>query len=318
MNTASKSSLFFYQDEKLLTVKQGDQHRAIFRHAQSPLAELSIDASHTTCLLITDDKGSVLSVLAADEEETHTYSAYGHNPQVPSLRTLLGFNGEETISVPGRYALGNGYRSFSPAQMRFLSPDNVSPFGEGGLNAYCYCACDPINNTDPSGHLSPTSWRSPTTRQWRPIRQRELEGPRLGATEIASHHRRRRATEILANSIRQDEFREDQRSLAPGRGNLHMPSHPSLANPNPERQSAVATPGSTHGRSAAQPDRAEMLRTSHPDQNTHAFGRPAPASPVSSTSSEDSWDEWRPNPVLVERQRNQAISIAIRVIRRGT
>jgi hypothetical protein len=35
--------------------------------------------------------------------------------------------------------------------MRFLSPDQLSPFGWGGLNAYAYCAGDPVNHSDPSG-----------------------------------------------------------------------------------------------------------------------------------------------------------------------
>jgi len=34
--------------------------------------------------------------------------------------------------------------------MRFLSPDTLSPFDEGGLNAYCYCLGDPVNHHDPS------------------------------------------------------------------------------------------------------------------------------------------------------------------------
>ncbi len=38
------------------------------------------------------------------------------------------------------------------AQVRFLSPDNLSPFGEGGPNAYAYCTGYPINFRDPSGH----------------------------------------------------------------------------------------------------------------------------------------------------------------------
>jgi len=35
--------------------------------------------------------------------------------------------------------------------MRFLSADNLSPFGQGGLNSYAYCAGNPINYIDPSG-----------------------------------------------------------------------------------------------------------------------------------------------------------------------
>lgn len=62
MSKASKSSLFFYQGDKLITVKQGDQHRAIFRNAEQPLAELSADDTHSGGLLATDEKSSVLIV----------------------------------------------------------------------------------------------------------------------------------------------------------------------------------------------------------------------------------------------------------------
>lgn len=36
--------------------------------------------------------------------------------------------------------------------MRFHSPDILSPFGAGGIHAYAYCAGDPINHVDPTGH----------------------------------------------------------------------------------------------------------------------------------------------------------------------
>lgn len=37
--------------------------------------------------------------------------------------------------------------------MRFSAPD-WSPFGEGGINPYAYCAGDPINSSDLFGHMS--------------------------------------------------------------------------------------------------------------------------------------------------------------------
>ncbi|AVD81161.1 hypothetical protein C4Q28_02790 [Pseudomonas sp. SWI6] len=36
--------------------------------------------------------------------------------------------------------------------MRFHKPDNLSPFGQGGYNAYAYCNCNPINFRDDTGH----------------------------------------------------------------------------------------------------------------------------------------------------------------------
>uniref|UniRef100_UPI00214AE743 RHS repeat-associated core domain-containing protein n=1 Tax=Pseudomonas sp. UMAB-08 TaxID=1365375 RepID=UPI00214AE743 len=63
-------------------------------------------------------------------------------------------NGEPPDPVTGHYLLGNGYRAFNPALMRFNSPDSVSPFGEGGLNGYAYCGGDPVNRADPTGHFA--------------------------------------------------------------------------------------------------------------------------------------------------------------------
>ncbi|AZE50361.1 hypothetical protein C4K04_4706 [Pseudomonas chlororaphis] len=68
--------------------------------------------------------------------------------------SVLGFNGQLLNAVSGTYLLGNGYRAYSPAMRAFYSPDSLSPFGAGGVSRYQYCNLDPINYTDPSGHLA--------------------------------------------------------------------------------------------------------------------------------------------------------------------
>ncbi|MFA0920552.1 RHS repeat-associated core domain-containing protein [Pseudomonas tremae] len=50
--------------------------------------------------------------------------------------------------------LGNGYRAYNPVLMRFHSQDSLSPFGEGGLNAYAYGEGDSVNRVDPTGHIN--------------------------------------------------------------------------------------------------------------------------------------------------------------------
>nr|WP_225935886.1 RHS repeat-associated core domain-containing protein [Pseudomonas fakonensis] len=106
-------------------------------------------------LLATDSKGSVIHVQGeGGARESHAYSAYGHNPALPSPHTVLGFNAECMHLPLPSYLLGAGLRAFSPSLLRFSSPDSWSPFGTGGLNAYAYCLSDPINRIDPSGHSS--------------------------------------------------------------------------------------------------------------------------------------------------------------------
>jgi len=132
-------------------------------NASANKATRLIKTGHT-CLGVSDDKGLTLtagdkndSLLWSEdagtsgEGELHVWSPYGSGK--PSDR-LPGFNGERVDTVSGTYHLGNGYRAYNPVLMRFNCPDSLSPFGAGGINPYAYCAGDPINHTDPSGHLS--------------------------------------------------------------------------------------------------------------------------------------------------------------------
>ena len=65
----------------------------------------------------------------------------------------LGYTGAFEDAVTGGYPLGHGYRHYLPALMRFNAPGDWSPFGAGGINPYAYCAGDPVNHVDPSGHF---------------------------------------------------------------------------------------------------------------------------------------------------------------------
>ena len=67
--------------------------------------------------------------------------------------SALGFNGKYLDDTLDNYHLGNGYRAYNPTIMQFTAPDDMSPFGKGGVNPYVYVSCDPINNTDPTGHF---------------------------------------------------------------------------------------------------------------------------------------------------------------------
>ena len=79
-----------------------------------------------------------------------SYSASG----IGSCNSRYGFNGELKDKASGGYLLGNGTRLYLPGLGGFTSSDSLSPFSGGGLNPYRYCNADPINLSDPSGHMS--------------------------------------------------------------------------------------------------------------------------------------------------------------------
>ncbi len=142
----------FYNNNQLSTQIQGMLKDSIFQMDNFLLAQQRQHRPADTALLATDTPGSVLNALSAQSNKGAAYSSYGHRVAEIEGATLLGFNGECADLVTGHYLLGNGYRAYNPVLMRFNSPDSFSPFGEGGVNAYGYCAGDPINRSDEDGH----------------------------------------------------------------------------------------------------------------------------------------------------------------------
>lgn len=145
----------FYQKNRLATEIQGTVRRTVFQHEDLLLAQQRrTDDRLDTTLLATDQQRSVLQLVDKTGTEPMAYSVYGHHPAESGLTSLLGFNGERRDPATGHYLLGNGYRAYNPVLMRFNSPDSLSPFDEGGLNAYGYVGGDPVGFVDPSGHIT--------------------------------------------------------------------------------------------------------------------------------------------------------------------
>ncbi|MEE4883134.1 RHS repeat-associated core domain-containing protein [Pseudomonas alliivorans] len=140
----------FYQADKPITETQGIDQRSFLRHDHQLLACRATEGhSSSVSLTASDHQQSIMSVVAPRQIEAIAYTPYGHS--IP-LAHLPGFNGQPCDPITGHYLLGNGYRAFNPVLMRFNSPDSLSPFGRGGLNVYAYCAGDPVNRSDASGH----------------------------------------------------------------------------------------------------------------------------------------------------------------------
>lgn len=90
------------------------------------------------------------SVIAGRGMPVRAYTPYGAHRV--DQGAFLAFAGERLDPHPGLYLLGNGARGYSPQLMRMITPDAFSPFDAGGRNAYAYCAGDPVNHVDRTGH----------------------------------------------------------------------------------------------------------------------------------------------------------------------
>lgn len=145
----------FYLKNRWVTEVEGQLQRSIVQYQDLLLGQIAqsngvVDAT----LLASNQQRSVLNALGAKRpSNSFAYAPYGYRSLGSGSPGLPGFNGEEPDRVTGHYLLGNGYRGFNPVLMRFNSPDSLSPFGKGGINAYVYCSGDPVNREDSTGHI---------------------------------------------------------------------------------------------------------------------------------------------------------------------
>lgn len=126
-----------------------DEHSSV--HLITAGAErLATRQGSTHCLIGNDMAGSPVLISGPQGTKAPVFSAYG----TPLDRgEVLGFKGELYDPSTGYYLLGNGYRAYTPALMRFNRSDHDSPFARGGLNAYVFVLGDPVNRSDPTGHF---------------------------------------------------------------------------------------------------------------------------------------------------------------------
>jgi len=149
-----RKNIIFYQHRRINNIldEQGIAVSTVMNGA-GPLAETEVDSQQPiTRLLAVDQQRSPWVVINREQESPRTFSPYGYGSHEQRTLSLTAFTGEIPI-VSGAYLLGSE-RVYNPLLMRFNSPDFFSPFALGGLNAYCYCLCDPINHVDPTGRFT--------------------------------------------------------------------------------------------------------------------------------------------------------------------
>ncbi|URL57166.1 hypothetical protein IM816_10915 [Luteibacter flocculans] len=135
---------------------QGDAGRYFYAgSAACSIQRVKLGSVDRTLFELCDTDGTVLVTYdrTAKTFKHHAYTAYGEHSS-DETDSLLGFQGayRDVDGATDRYPLGQGYRWYAPGHMQFNAPDSESPYGVGGMHPYGYCAGDPINYQDPSGH----------------------------------------------------------------------------------------------------------------------------------------------------------------------
>lgn len=153
----SEVTNYFYEGSSLLyTTDSSDALKGfiIYDGNGNLLIQIQSDGKYT---YTTDIQGSIVNLVdsSANSVVSYTYSDFGvtaekHGSDVYNeLRYTGGVYDEKT----GLYYLNA--RFYNPEIGRFLNPDSYrgEPVDPQSLHLYAYCANDPINHVDPTGHV---------------------------------------------------------------------------------------------------------------------------------------------------------------------
>ncbi len=142
----------FYQSKHIKNVIYSNLQVSKFCTASQFIAEIQADSLERRAIpLAVDRLGTAIAAPNKTGIVNNSFSCYGHIDQMHQRLSIFGFNGE-LPNCNGNYLLGS-YRLFSPSLMRFMSFDSIAPFAKDNISGYGYCSCDPINHSDPTGHI---------------------------------------------------------------------------------------------------------------------------------------------------------------------
>ncbi|WP_277342850.1 RHS repeat-associated core domain-containing protein, partial [Pseudomonas viridiflava] len=113
-----------------------EQSQRILEPGKCPQVGFLLDSPHSGTL-------SVWGGSAETSQPVSCFTPFGENNNALS-DSLSGYNNQRKDPVTGCYHLGNGARTYNPILRRFQQPDNLSPFGKGGINDFSYC-CNPVD-----------------------------------------------------------------------------------------------------------------------------------------------------------------------------